>query len=322
MAKIKYKFDTKSLQVKEVQVSPKDKLKKILLFLFTTMMFGFLWAILIYHFIDSPKERMQKREIEQYKLQYKILNDKMNLVTKVIKDLQNRDDNIYRVIFESEPIPASVRQAGFGGADKYKKLDGYKCSKLLIETTKKLDKITSQLYVQSKSYDEVFKMAKNKERMMSCIPAIQPVDNKDLNRISSYYGWRIHPIFKRRMFHEGLDYSARKGTNVYASGDGKVIMAKRTRFGYGNKIVIDHGYGYKTAYAHLDKIKVRKGQKVKRGQVIGTVGTSGLSTGPHLHYEVIKNNKRVNPIYYIFNDLSPEEYENILDYSHRVTSGL
>ncbi len=320
MSKTRYKFNKESLQIEEVHLTFKDKFKKFLSIISSGLVFAAVAFYISYNFIDSPKERMQQHEIKQYKMQYEVLNDRLDQISKILKNLQNKDDNIYRVIFEAEPIPASIRKAGFGGVDRYAKLDGYKCSKLLINTTKKIDKITSELYVQSKSFDDIFKMAKNKEKMMTCIPAIQPISNKDLGRISSFFGWRIHPIFKKRMFHYGLDFTAPIGTKVYATGDGVVTMAKRSRYGYGNKIIIDHGYGFKTGYAHLHKFLVKKGQKVKRGQVIGTVGNTGLSTGPHLHYEVIKNGVKVNPIYYFFNDLSPQEFASILNYSHRAVS--
>jgi murein DD-endopeptidase MepM/ murein hydrolase activator NlpD len=248
------------------------------------------------------------------KLHYQMLNDQLDKVTKILADLQDRDDNIYRVIFESEPIPSAIREAGLGGVDRYEKLKGYTNSELIIETQKKMDKILGQLYVQSKSFDEVFDMAKNKERMLVSIPAIQPVNNMDLRRIGSYFGTRMDPFYKVRKFHEGIDFSAPVGTEVYATGNGTVVEAGRNS-GYGNEIIIDHGYNYQTAYAHLSRMFVKPGQKILRGQIIGYVGNTGKSTSPHLHYEVRKNGVAVNPIYFFFNDITPDQFQLMLELS-------
>jgi murein DD-endopeptidase MepM/ murein hydrolase activator NlpD len=235
-----------------------------------------------------------------------------------MNDLQDRDDNIYRVIFEAEPIPKSIREAGIGGVDRYEKLKGYKNSDLIIETGKRLDRIMGQLYVQSKSYDDVFDMAKNKERMLASIPAIQPINEKNLKHIGSYFGSRTDPFYKVRKFHEGIDFCANIGTPVYATGNGSIEMAARDETGgYGNEIIINHGYSYKTVYAHLSRIFVKPGQKILRGQIIGYVGNTGKSTAPHVHYEVRKNGIAINPIYFFFNDLSPDQFQTILDLSTR-----
>lgn len=215
-----------------------------------------------------------------------------------------------------------MRKAGIGGADRYSKLEGYKNSELVIETAQRLDMVHSQLVVQSQSFDELFEMAKNKEQLLACIPAIQPVNNKDLKRLSSYYGYRTDPIYKVKKFHPGIDFSAPVGTEIYSTGDGVVTQIIQSRRGYGNRLVIDHGYGYETMYAHVHEFKVRKGQKVKRGQLIATVGNTGKSTAPHLHYEIRKDDKRVNPIYYFFNDLTPQEYDEVLELSALPTQSL
>lgn len=272
--------------------------------------------------MESPKERVMQREIEQYELQFKILNDRLEQVQKVVSDLQDRDDNIYRVIFESEPIPSSVRKAGFGGADRYSKLAGFKNSEIINNTTRQLDLITSQLYVQSKSFDEVFALAKRKEELIAAIPAIQPVSNKDLRRIGSYFGYRTDPFYKVSKFHEGIDFTATVGTDIYATGDGVVTQVERSYGGYGNIIVINHGFGYETVYAHLSKMGVRRGEKVKRGQVIGQVGNTGKSTSPHLHYEVHKGGKPVDPINFFFNDITPEEYKLMIEFSQQPSQTL
>jgi len=315
MAKTKYFFNDKLLSYEEVKTTSLQRFIMILLFVITAVASSFAIIFLSYTFFESPKERILKSEISQYELQYQIMNDRLDRLQGLMDEMADRDDNIYRIIFEAEPISKSVRQAGYGGVDRYVKLEGYNNSELLIETSKKLDNIASELYVQSKSFDEVYEMARNKEKMLACIPAIQPVNNKELKRLSSYYGYRIDPIYKIKKFHAGVDFSAPQGTPIYASGEGTVVKTHHSRRGYGNTITIDHGFGYSTFYAHIKEIKIKKGDKVVRGQIIATVGNTGKSTAPHLHYEVRKNNRTVNPVYYFFNDLSPDEFETILSLS-------
>lgn len=322
MPKVRYHFNPKSLKIEKIQVTLRQKVTRLLSVIATGLVFATVVLLLAYNFLESPKERMLERELDQYGLQYKILNDRLAQVQSVVSDLQDRDDNIYRVIFESEPIPSSVRKAGFGGTDRYEKLEGYKNSEIIKSTTQKLDMITSQLYVQSKSYDEVFELAKKKEDMMASIPAIQPISNKKLRRIGSYYGYRTDPFYKVTKFHEGIDFTASVGTEIYATGDGTVVSVERSRGGYGNCIIINHGFGYQTLYAHLSKMDVRRGQKVTRGQVIGRVGNTGKSTAPHIHYEVHKGSKSIDPINYFFNDITPEEYELMTELSQRPSQTL
>ena len=312
MAKKTYRFNTEKLQYELI----KPTLKSLLIRFVPTLILGLVFSAAVltiaYTFFSSPKELIQAREIEQFKLQYDILQDRIARIEKVAKDLQERDDNIYRVIFEAEPVSSEIREAGMGGSDRYSKLKGYKNSDLVMNTTKMIDDLSNKLVVQSKSYDEVFELAKNKEEMLACIPAIQPISDKYKGRISAFYGYRIHPIYKTKIFHEGVDFTAPTGTVVYASGNGKVVEADKSNYGYGNIIQIDHGYGYSTIYGHLQKIIVAEGTYVKRGQIIGTVGNTGLSTGSHLHYEVHKNGNRVNPIYYFFNDMNVDDYDKII----------
>ncbi len=312
MAKVKYKFDHNSLKYDKIVLSRKQKFYRFLTYFTATLIIAVIYNVIFVVFFDTPKEKGLIRENQQLATQYKILNNRFDLVEKTLEDLQKRDDNIYRVIFEAEPIPPSVRSAGFGGTNRYLDLQGYKNSDLVIETAQRLDKINKKLYVQSKSYDDVIKLAKNKERMVACVPAIMPISNKDLRRTASGWGWRIHPIYKIRKFHYGMDFTAPTGTEIYATGDGVVEIVENSLRGYGKRIVVDHGFGYKTLYAHLNGFNVRKGQKVKRGEVIGFVGSSGTSTAPHLHYEVFKNNKKVNPVHYYFNDLTPEEFDKMI----------
>ena len=315
MAKVKYYYDTKTLSYKRIELNSIDKLKRTLGFLSVSAFFGLMMVIVFFQFFDSPKEKRLKREIDNLVFQYDILNKKMVQINLVLDDIQQRDDNIYRVIFEADPIPNSIRKAGFGGVNRYKDIRNFSNSELVIETAKKVDNLSKQLYIQSKSFDEVIDLAKNKTTMLAAIPAIQPIANKNLKRIASGYGYRIHPIYKTRKLHTGMDFTAPQGTPIYATGDGKIEKVKRSRRGYGNHIIIDHGFGYQTLYAHMKKYIVNRGQKVKRGEIIGYVGNTGTSVAPHLHYEVIRNKRKINPVNYYYNDLNPKEYEKMLEIS-------
>lgn len=312
MPKAKYYFNTHSLKYEKVVISFWKRLLRVLGWLATALVFSAIIILIAYSYMDSPKEKQLKREISELTLQYEILQKRVTQSEAVLKELEYNDDNIYRVIFEAEPIPASVRKAGYGGVNKYRSLEGSDNSELMIETTKKIDELTKQLYIQSKSYDEIFELAKNKTQMLASIPAIQPVSNKDLTRIASGFGYRIHPIYKTSILHTGLDFTAPVGTEIYSTGNGVVEKVENDSRGYGNSVVIKHGFGYETLYGHMSKIKVKQGQKINRGDVIGFVGSTGTSTGPHLHYEVIKNGQKINPINFFYNDLTPEEYEKML----------
>jgi len=315
MAKVKYYYDTKTLSYKRIKLSKLNKIRNLFYFLIGSAFTGLIMVIIFFQFFDSPKEKILNREIKQLSTQYNVVQNKLNQVELVLDDIQHRDDNIYRIIFEADPIPKSIRKAGYGGVNRYKDLTGYNNSELIISTANKIDQITKQLYIQSKSFDEITELAKNKKDMLAAIPAIQPVSNKDLSRMASGYGYRIHPIYKTKKLHAGMDFSAKTGTPIYATGDGKIIKVKRSRRGHGNHVIIDHGFGYKTLYAHMSKYTVKKGQKVNRGDIIGYVGNTGMSTAPHLHYEVHKNGKKINPVNFYYNDLTPEQYEKMLEIS-------
>ncbi len=315
MAKAKYRYNPKTLTYEKAELTLKDRLLKVSSYIATGFVFAILFIALFYTFFDSPKEKQLKRENEQLSLQYEILNSRLNQMSTVLENVQNRDNNVYRAIFEAEPIPDNIRKAGFGGANRYEHLENFGKSEMVIQTTKKIDQLAKQIYIQSKSLDEVYDMAKKKEKMLASIPAIQPVSNENLTRMASGYGMRIHPIYKTRMMHTGMDFTAPTGTDIYSTGDGKVVEVDYNQNGYGKHIVIDHGYGYKTLYAHLHKYNVRVGQKVKRGDVIGEVGNTGRSTGPHLHYEVIKDGNKINPVHFYSNDLSPAEYDLMIELS-------
>ena len=313
MAKAKYYFNTNTLRYEKVEVSFQRRFLRVLGWLATASVFGAITLLLAYSYLDSPKEKQLKRELSEMQLQYEILQQRTELASRVLSDLSKRDDQVYRVIFEAEPIHESVRTAGYGGINRYKDLEGNNNSELIISTTRKIDQLSRQLYIQSKSYDEVFELARKKTEMLASIPGIQPIFNQDLNRIASGFGYRIHPIYKTNMMHEGLDFTAPVGTEIYASGNGVVAKVEAMGRGYGNNIVIDHGFGYKTLYAHMSKFKVRPGQRIKRGDVIGYVGSTGSSTGPHLHYEVWRSGNKIDPINFFFNDLTAAQYVKVVE---------
>ena len=265
---------------------------------------------------DSPKEKRLKREQHELLAQYEQMSRRLGQIEEVLDDIHSRDENIYRVIYEADSIPVSVRKAGFGGINRYKDMESLPNSKLVMETAKKLDIVSRELYVQSKSFDEIISLVNRNNDMLRCIPAIMPINNKDLTRTASGWGWRIHPVYKIKKFHEGMDFSAPIGTEVYATGDGTVSVVETSYSGYGKHVKINHGFGYESIYAHMSKFNVKVGQKVKRGDVIGYVGSTGISTGPHLHYEVVKKGQKVNPqLYYFQEDLDPDDYERMIEIS-------
>ncbi|HEY8401444.1 MAG TPA: M23 family metallopeptidase [Cytophagaceae bacterium] len=315
MARIKYYYDTETCKYERLKVSTWDIILNTLGYLFVSLIFGVILSLIYLKTFESPRERMLAKENEQLSIYYEILNKEIEKANEMLAALQQRDDNIYRVIFEAEPIPASIRKAGTGKADKYKALlkKGVGQDEVIASTIEKIEKLKKQMYIQTKSYDEIAKMAKNKATMLASIPAIQPIGNKELTRLVSGFGMRIHPIYKVKKMHTGCDFSAPRGTPVYATGDGIVKKVNTNLGGYGKEIEIDHGFGYVTKYAHLDQFKVRVGQKVKRGEMIGYTGNTGSSTAPHLHYEVIYNGTKVNPVHYFYNDLNEEEYQKILE---------
>jgi murein DD-endopeptidase MepM/ murein hydrolase activator NlpD len=315
MGKTKYKFNPDSLKYCKVESSFKQKAFKALAYLMAFLLNAGIGYALYSSVFDSPKEKGLKRQISEMNISLELFNKQLSNIETVLGDMQQRDDNIYRTIFEADPLNYSVREAGFGGTNRYKELEKLENSEIVIQTARRLDIIKNKVLIQSKSYDDLVKMAVNKEKMLSSIPAIQPIANKDLERTASGWGYRIHPIYKIKKFHYGIDFTAPIGTDIYSTGDGIVEQIESSQRGYGNSIIIDHGYGMKTLYAHLDHFNVRKGQKVKRGDIIGYVGNTGLSTAPHLHYEVLRNNEKVNPINYFFNDLTADEYDRMIELS-------
>lgn len=323
MAKQKhYIFNQLTQNFEVLETSKSKRLLRYILISLAVLGNTFLFAVLLFTFFKSPKEKMQARELEYMKLQYEILNDRLDNMEILLSDMEQRDNNLYRVMFEADPVPSNIRKSGFLTPNRYDNLYGYMNSNQVANTTRKLDIIASQLYHQSVSYDTLFALARNKSDMLAHIPAIFPLKETEIKYISSYFGYRPDPIYKIQKFHSGIDFSAQKGTEAYATGDGIVVEVEKGHWGYGNMVTIDHGFGYKTRYAHLQKAAVRKGQELKRGQLIGYVGNTGKTTGVHLHYEVLKNDVQIDPINFFFNDLTPDEYEQILQQSTLPTQSM
>ena len=312
MAKVKYYYDSDTLSYRKIELRKRDKFKRMLGFLLSSIIMGLFLMFITFQFIESPKEKAQKREIENMGLNYGLLNKKMSQVEQVLEGIQHRDNEIYRLYFETNPIPEEQRKAGFGGVNRYKSLEGFENSDMIIDVSKNMDILSKQLYIQSKSLDEIINLAEDKEKLLAGIPAIQPIRKEDLSRMASGYGWRSDPFTKARKKHNGMDFTAPTGTPIYATGNGKVKRADNTASGFGQHIEIDHGYGYRTIYAHLSKYNVKRGQNVSRGDLIGFVGNTGRSVGPHLHYEVHKNGRPINPINFYYGNLTPEEFKEML----------
>jgi murein DD-endopeptidase MepM/ murein hydrolase activator NlpD len=310
MAKVKYYYDSENLAYRKIITKTRKKIGVALLFLVASALFGFLGFVVLLNtpYFETPKNRLQAREIENLKLRYAILNKKMDEVDNAIEFIEDRDNNLYRVYFNASPIPEEERKSGFKDTNRYKDLEGYDNSQLVTNTTKRIDVLRKELSIQSKSLDDILKMAKAKDKLLAAIPAIQPVRNENLKQMASGFGYRTDPFTKARKMHEGMDFTAKIGTPIYATGDGVVERADNTASGFGNHIVINHGFGYETLYAHLSKYKCRAGQHIKRGDVIGFVGSTGRSEGPHLHYEVHKNGKVVNPLNFYYGNISAVEY--------------
>ncbi|NCT10568.1 MAG: M23 family metallopeptidase [Flavobacteriia bacterium] len=306
MAKVKYYYDENTLSYRKIKVKKSDRYRRIIFSSLAVILIAFIGFITFSQFIMSPKQRAQKRELENLRLHYELLSKRMEETASVLDQIQQRDNNIYRSYFEANPITEEQRKAGFGGVNRYKDLEGYDNSELIINLTKGVDILSKQLVVQSKSLDEIVSLAKDKENMLASIPAIIPI-KKGEYFVASGYKMRMHPILKINKFHKGMDFSAPRGTPIYASGNGRVTMAERNST-YGNVVHIKHGYGYETIYAHMNKIATTSGKYVKRGDLIGYVGNTGLSVAPHLHYEVLKNGQVLNPLNFYYGDVTLEEF--------------
>ncbi len=315
MLNTKYKYNPKTLSYEEVSIGIWVRVLKVLLYISPSIVIGLGLAVLFSKQLDSPKEKAFKREIENYKSEFERLNKDLDLINRVLSDVQKRDEDLYRVSLYAERVPEELNYASILSNTKYRHLDGFSNSELLRTTAEKMDMLERRLQSESKSFKELIGIAKNKEKMLTSIPSIQPLRNKDLKRMASGYGWRVDPIYKTRRMHTGMDFVAKVGTEIYVTGDGVVEDIEVNRWGYGKSIVVNHGFGFKTRYAHLSSFKVKKGQRVKRGELIGFVGSSGKSVGPHLHYEVVQNGTKVNPINFYHSDLTPKQYEKLIEMS-------
>lgn len=311
MRKVYYIYNPKTRTYDRVYPTVRQRVMSILRSLFVGMGFGIGAFLLFLWIFGTPSEKELRIENSRLQAQYDVLSHRLDEALTVMKDLQQRDDNLYRVMLQADPIADPVRRASYGGTNRYEELMDLANADLVVNTTQKMDMLDRQLYIQSQSFDEVVKLCKENDEKLKCIPAIQPVANKDLKYTASGYGLRIDPIYNTTKFHEGMDFSANIGTPVYATGNGVVTKAG-WQSGYGKIIKIDHGYGYETWYAHLNDMDVRVGQKVVRGQVIGEVGNTGKSTGPHLHYEVHVKGRVVNPVNYYFMDLNADDYDKMI----------
>jgi len=311
----KYKYNPETLDYEKVESSFGQKLLKSLLVIAPAALLGFLFMFLFSFWFKSPNEIKLAKENSFLKSTINKHAERLELLDDVAQYLEEADNGIYRVIFNAQPFPSEMRKMGTGGSEEFKELEGHEISKKLIENARKLKEIEKRLYAQSLSFDELKKLATEKEKMLASIPAIQPLTNADLRRIASGFGIRIDPHYHTQRMHTGLDFTASTGTNVMATGNGVIETIESKMWGYGNVVVINHGYGYKTRYAHLSGFNVKKGQKVTRGQIIGYVGSTGKSTAPHLHYEVEKNGQKVDPVHYFHSDLSPADFEKIIQMS-------
>ena len=322
MPATKYKFNPDSLSFDKIRLGIKTLLLRLFAYFIGSLIFALIYWIIFASFFDSPKEKALKREVEQMTIQYDLIHREMSNVETVLEDLQKTDDNLYRTIFDAEPIPSTLREGGIGGVNRYEALEGYNNSNLVIETANRLDKIRKKVYIQSKSFDDLIKLAVHKEEMLKSIPSIIPISNKDLTRTASGYGWRIHPYYRISKFHYGMDFTAPLGTDVYATGNGTIVEVLASQRGLGKHVIIDHGFGYKSIYAHLNNFNVRVGQKVQRGDIIGFVGSTGMSVANHLHYEIKLNGINVDPVNYYFEDLNSAEYERIVEIAAKTGQSL
>jgi murein DD-endopeptidase MepM/ murein hydrolase activator NlpD len=316
MAKIKYFYNPHSLGFEKVTTSVRGMILRVFGFLSASIVAALILMLVAYNYIDSPKERIMKRELDTYKIQTNLLSKKMDELSEKLEDLEEKDANVYRAIFEAAPLPADSTEYKSIDVEAYQKHLGHDDKAIILDLSQKLALLTDKANNESKSFAQLERMASKKKEFLASIPAIQPVANRNLRKMVSGFGYRLHPIYKTYKMHTGIDFTAPTGTPIYATGNGRVISAGADR-GYGNCVVINHGFGYQTLYGHMYRIKAKNGQLVKRGQLIGYVGNTGLSSGPHCHYEVIKNGTKINPINYFFNDLSETEYQNMRELANR-----
>ncbi len=312
MKKIKYYYNTNTLRYEKLEVPLRVKLLRIFGFLAAAVVTAALISYFAFQFVGSPNEKLLRMQNERLKDRYSDLSARVSTLDAQMRELEKRDNNVYRSIFEANPIPDSARAKELENQKEIATIEGMANNELLSSIITTLNSLTSRVKAQNNSYSEIDGLIKNKEQLLSHTPAIQPVSNKDLSRIASGFGYRIDPVYKTVKMHAGLDFAAPQGTPIYATADGTVAVSGNTGNGYGNHVVIRHGYGYETLYGHMVKVKSRPGQAVKRGEIIGWVGSTGKSTGPHCHYEVHKNNNKIDPVYFFYNDLSPDQFDRLL----------
>lgn len=312
MKKIKYYYNTHTLRYEKLETPLRVKLLRVFGFMAASIVTAGIIVFIAFQYIESPKEKLLSQENSDLKNNYSLLQDRMQQLQQQVQKLESRDNNVYRAIFESSPIPDSARLKEMEKSKEIQLVQAMGETELVKDITIQLNFLTLRTAYQEKSFNEIDGMIRDKEKLLAAIPAIQPVNNKDLTRIASGYGYRIDPVYKVTKFHAGLDFTAPQGTPIYATADGVVKEANYNAGGFGNHVVINHGYGYETLYGHMVRIKVRLGQSVKRGEVIGYVGSTGKSTGPHCHYEVHKGGQVVDPVYFFYNDLTPEQYDRLL----------
>jgi len=312
MKKIKYYYNTSSLRYEKLETPLQVRLLRIFGFIAAAFVTAALISFAAFRFIGSPNEKILKAQNENLRYRYKELNDRAKSIQEQMQDLEKRDNNVYRSIFEANPIPDSARASALEKQLEIISVENLRDNELVSSIISTLNNLSSRIAVQKNSYIEIDGLLKNKERLLSHTPAIQPVSNKDLSRVASGFGYRIDPVYKTAKFHAGLDFAAPQGTPIYATAEGTVSTGGNTGDGFGNHVIINHGYGYETLFGHMVRVKVRAGQTVKRGQVIGWVGSTGKSTGPHCHYEVHKNGEKMDPVYFFYNDLSPEQFDRLL----------
>lgn len=312
MKKIKYYYNTNTLRYEKLETPLRVTLLRILGFIAASIVTAVIIVSVAFKYLDSPKEKIMRQQLEASEENYELLQEKIAKLQQQMTDLEKRDNDVYRTIFEATPIPDSAREKEMENLKERILVERMKPNDLSISIANTINKLSARLAFQNNSFDEIAGFIKNKELLLAATPAIQPVSNKDLNRIASGFGYRIDPVYKTVKKHEGLDFSAPQGTPIYATANGVVKVAGNLGNGYGNHVVIGHGYGYETLYGHMVRVKVRNGQSVKRGEIIGWVGSTGKSTGPHLHYEVHKNGNPIDPVYFFYNDLTPEQFDRIL----------
>ena len=312
MKKIKYYYNTNTLRYEKLETPLHVTLLRVLGFLSAAIVTALILVSIAYRYFPSVNEKRLIQRNEELHDDYEVLNDRVKNLQNQLSELEKRDNNVYRAIFEANPVPDSARAKAMAQEKEIKLVESMDQDNLAVSIAKTLNNVTARMAYQVKSYTDIEGFIKNKEQLLSCTPAIQPVNNKDLSRIASGFGYRIDPVYKTTKFHAGLDFAAPQGTPIYATANGVITTAGNTGNGYGNHVVINHGYGYQTLYGHMFRVKARVGERIKRGEIIGYVGSTGKSTGPHCHYEVHRNGDPVDPVYYFYNDISPEQYDRLL----------